>query len=52
MADSRFANVVGFVKVAKVVLSEVNFRPVDTATDANNVKRRLDGFYARYLKPY
>jgi len=48
----RFANVIGFVRIVKVVLNEVNCRPVDMTTDANNVRRRLDGFCARYLKLY
>ncbi len=52
MAGGRFANVVGLIKVVKVVLREVNYRPVDTATGANNVKRRLDGFCTRHLRPY
>ncbi len=48
----RFTNVAGLVKVAKVVFDEVNCRPVDTTTDVNNVRRRLDRFCARYLRPY
>ena len=48
----RFINVAGLVKMAKVVFNEVNCKPVDIATDVNNVGRRLDRFYAKYLKLY